>query len=501
MHPLIPFAISLACAVAAALPAVEGVRRRILGLGTTLSSIAAVMLAAPVLISGVPYAWGPLRIDRFGAYVMCLIAVVATLAALAGVHYLAHGRKEGTVTPAGERTFSVFFPLFVLSMWTAAVADNLALLWIALEATTLSTTLLVAFDGSRGAIEAAWKYIIICSTGITLGLLGVLMLVHSASGADLGAAALTLSSLKAHAGQLSVPALKWAFVFLFIGIGTKVGFVPMHTWLPDAHSKTPSPISAMLSGILLNVAFAVILRAKSIVDAANGSANWSSTILLVFGLASIALPAFIMLVQKNYKRMLAYSSIEHMGLMAFAVGLGPLGVIPAVIHMAGHAFAKPALFVGAGEMLHEYKSTRIEDVQDFIGRRPKSGALFFLALLALLAAPPSALFVSEFLLAGYGMTRHPLLTVVVLTLLVIVAFGMMRSVVGILFARTTRDPALHGHHAPTAEEEPAKTAGPVEEWNLANISILANVLLCLLLGTLLLTGPGLRFFVILSQSL
>lgn len=496
MHPLLPFAISLACAATLALPAAESFRRRILGLGMILSSAAAILVAAPVLVSGVPYAWGPLRIDRFSAYVVCLVAIVAALAAQAGVHYLAHGRKDGSVTPAGERTFCVFFPLFVVSMWTAAAADNLALLWIALEATTLSTTLLVAFDGSRGAIEAAWKYIILCSTGITLGLLGVLMLIHSAAGADLGGGALTLSSLRAHAASLSPETLKWAFVFLFIGIGTKVGFVPMHTWLPDAHSKTPSPISAMLSGILLNVAFTVILRAKSITDTAIGSAGWSSTILLVFGLLSIALPAFIMLVQKNYKRMLAYSSIEHMGLMAFAAGLGPLGILPAVIHMAGHAFAKPALFVGAGEMLHEYRTTRIEDVRDFIGRRPKTGLLFFIALLALLAAPPSALFISEFLLAGYGLARHPLLTVAVLALLVIVSFGMMRSVVGILFARAAEQ---HVPHA--SEQTPEKKTEPVEHWNLANASMLANILLCLALGTWLLTGPGLRFFVSLSQSL
>lgn len=493
MHPLIPFVISIAAAAGAFLPTASGFRRRLLGLGSVLVSVSAAAVAAPALFSGVPVVWGPLHIDRFAAYVVCLIALVSALAALAGVHYLAHGEKDGSTTAAGERTFGVFFHLFVLSMLLAATADNLALLWIALEATTLTTTMLVAFDRTRGAIEAAWKYIIICSTGITLGLLGVLMLIHSAGGADLGAGAFTFSSLRENAGLLSPETLRWAFVFLFVGVGTKVGFVPMHTWLPDAHSKTPSAISAMLSGILLNVAFAVLLRTKPIVDASLGSSSWTGTFFLAFGLLSIALPSFIMLVQKNYKRMLAYSSVEHMGLMSFAAGLGPIGTTAAVIHMAGHALAKPALFFGAGELLHAYRTTSIADVRGVLERRPKTGTLFFLALLALLGAPPSALFVSEFLMASYGMTVQPALTVVVLTLLVIVGFGMMRSTVGMLFSSETDEAPAHGHHA--------AAPAAAERWNLATAAMLTGVGLCAALGLALLTAPGYAFFLTLSQSL
>ncbi len=493
MNPLIPSILPLLAAAATALPTARPVRRAVFGAGAILSSLAAVLTTAPVLISGQSITWGPLLIDRFAAYIICLVAIVSALAALAGIHYLAHGEKEGSITDASERIFCVFFPLFVLSMWTASSADNLALLWIALESTTLTTTLLVAFDRSRGAVEAAWKYIIICSTGITLGLFGVLMLIHSGTGANLGADALALSSLKAHASLLSVSTLRWAFVFLFIGVGTKVGFVPMHTWLPDAHSKTPAPISAMLSGMLLNVAFAVLLRAKIITDAAAGSPAWTEKIFLIFGLLSIALPAFIILVQKNYKRMLAYSSIEHMGLMAFAVGLGPAGLLAALIHMAGHAVAKPALFVGAGEVLHEYRTTRIDEVRGVIRRLPKTGTLFFLSLLALLAAPPSALFMSEFIMTGYGMSRHPILTIIVLALLAIVAFGMMRSTVTMLFSKETEK----------VDTETVQDSYPrgAERWNLATVAVLINVALCLILGAALLTSDGLRSFIALFQSL
>ncbi|HTK05032.1 MAG TPA: proton-conducting transporter membrane subunit [Candidatus Eisenbacteria bacterium] len=493
MHPIIPFILTLASVAAMFYPYRHGVRRHVFVFGMLLSSLAAAAVAVPVLVSGQPNLWGPIRIDRFAAYVVCLVAAVAAIASLAGTHYIAHARKDDTLSSGDEKTFFCFFLLFVLSMWTAAAADNLALLWIALESTTLTTTLLVAFDRTRGAVEAAWKYIVICSTGITLGLLGVLMLIHSASGAGLGGEALTLSTLASRAGALSPETLRWAFVFLFVGVGTKVGFVPMHTWLPDAHSKTPSPISAMLSGILLNVAFAVLLRTKPIVDAALGSAAWTEKFFLVFGLLSIAVPALIMLVQKNYKRLLAYSSIEHMGLMAFAVGLGPLGTLAALIHMAGHAFAKPALFVGAGEMLHEYRSTRIDEVRDVINRRPKTAVLFFVALLALLAAPPSALFISEFVMASYGMTRHPLLTIGLLAMLAIIAFGMMRSAVEMLFSPET--PAAHAEHGRAVH---AKTP---ERWNLANGAMLVDIVLCLGLGVALLTGPGYGFFVTLSRSL
>ncbi|MEY4744061.1 MAG: hypothetical protein RL272_6 [Candidatus Parcubacteria bacterium] len=497
MHPLIPFILTLASVAAMFFPYKSGVRRHVFVFCMLLTAAAAAAVAVPALVTGVPVAWGPVRVDRFAAYVVCLVAFVAALASLAGTHYIAHARRDSTLSSADERMFFSFFLLFVLSMWTAVAADNLALLWIALESTTLTTTLLVAFDRTRGAVEAAWKYIVICSTGITLGLLGVLMLIQSATGAELGSGALTLSSLSAHAGSLSAVTLQWAFVFLFIGVGTKVGFVPMHTWLPDAHSKTPSPISAMLSGILLNVAFAVLLRVKPIVDAAIGAPEWTGRLFLVFGLLSVALPTFVMLVQKNYKRMLAYSSIEHMGLMAFAAGLGPTGTLAAVIHMAGHAFAKPALFVGAGEMLHEYRSTRIDEVRDVIRRRPKTAVLFFVALLALLAAPPSALFVSEFMMASYGMTRHPLLTILLLAMLAIIAFGMMRSAVEMLFSSDAPAADAHGAHAKAA----APARGATERWNLANGAMLVDIILCLALGIALLSGPGYAFFVTLSRSI
>jgi hydrogenase-4 component F len=498
---ILPLVISLIGVAAVFLPTSSAARRRRFGALALISSAVAVVIAAPTLFSGTALVWGPLRVDRFAAYVDCLIAVVSALAALAAVHYLAHGNRDGSVSVASEKIFCGFFPLFVLSMWTAVSADNLALLWIALECTTLTTTLLVAFDRSRGAIEAAWKYIILCSTGITLGLVGVLMLISSAAGADIGAGALSLSTLAAHAGALSPETLRWAFVFLFIGIGTKVGFVPMHAWLPDAHSKTPSPISAMLSGILLNVAFAVLLRAKLITDAALGSSAWTGKFFLVFGLLSVALAAFIMLVQKNYKRMLAYSSIEHMGVMAFAVGLGPVGILPALIHMAGHAFAKPALFVGAGEMLHEYHTTDIDKVRGVVARRPKTGVLFFVALLALLAVPPSALFMSEFITAAYGMARHPFLTIILLALLVIVAFGMMRATVGMLFSDEAAAHSASAHHGAVAAHEKAAAVHAAEKWNLANAAMLCGIVLCVALGVSLFTGAGYGFFVTLTHSL
>lgn len=489
MHPLFPFFISLAAAATAFVPGSGTARRRIFGTSAILSSATAISVATPVLYAGTSVAWGPILIDRFAAYVIVLISVVGSLAAIASIRYLAHGAKTGTITPAAERTYFAFFPLFLLSMWTAVAADNMALLWIALESTTLTTTLLVAFDRTRGAVEAAWKYILICSTGIILGLLGVLMLIHSGAGTDLGAGALALSSFKAHADSLSVETLKWAFVFLFIGVGTKVGFVPMHTWLPDAHSKTPSPVSAVLSGVLLNVAFVILIRIKLVADAAIGTTAWTETFFLAFGMLSIVVPALIMLVQKNYKRLLAYSSIEHMGLLAFATGLGPPGLIPAMIHMAGHALAKPALFIGAGEFLHETGTASIDEVRGMARRLPKTGVLFFLALLALLAAPPSVLFMSEFAMAAFGMRLHPFMTLTVLALLVIIAYAMMRSTVEMLFSAAD---------APGAAD-PRREDG--EQWHLANVVMLADIVLGLVFGLAVIAGPGLRFFIVMAESL
>ncbi|MDO8425772.1 MAG: proton-conducting transporter membrane subunit [bacterium] len=444
--------------------------------------------ALPVLVGSVPAFVAPLiRMDRIAAFMLFLVMCVYAAAVVASFVHLRREHAEGHVTERALRMYYGLLHIFVLSMVLAMLADHIVLLWLALEATTLSTTTLVAFRRTTGSIEAAWKYIVLCSTGITLGLLGVLMMgfAGQSTGALHGSDAFLLSALQAHAAGLSPVAVQWAFVFLFIGIGTKVGFAPMHTWLPDAHSKTPSPISALLSGVLLNVAFVVLLRFKLIADLALGSSQWTERFFLVFGVLSIAVAAFVLLTQRNYKRMLGYSSIEHMGIMAFAVGLGPFGMVPAIMHMAGHAYAKPLLFLGAGEFLHVWKTTNIAGVRAAITRLPTTATLFLLGLLGLLAVPPSALFASELIMVGYGIVRHPILTALVLILLTIAFIAMMRSSIGMIL----------GDASPRPEQPSAERTSIVH-------GVLALQLVAVFaLGCWFLTPSGIAFVTRLAQDL
>jgi hydrogenase-4 component F len=309
-------------------------------------------------------------------------------------------------------------------------------MWIALEGTTLSSTFLVGIYRKKTSLEAAWKYIIICSTGITVGLLGILLTGYGASLAGVhGSDIFIISSLIQNAQLISPEIMRWAFVFLFVGFGAKVGLVPMHTWLPDAHSNAPSPISALFSGILLNVALYAILRFKFITDVALGGSQWTSQLFLFFGTISILFPALMMLVQTNYKRMLAYSSIEHMGLITFALSLSPIGSIAAVIHMIGHALTKSALFFGAGELLLNYETTQTEKVRAVLKRAPFTGALFLLGILAIIALPPSVLFLSEYIMFVSAFVTHPVIALLIFAALSVIAYSMLKSTVSMLFSK------------------------------------------------------------------
>lgn len=420
---------------------------------SVFTALLALNLGWRPLFFGVPLITDWWYIDAFSGVLLMLIALLTLAAMIVSTGYLRQN----------IRFYYASLHLFSLGMMTTVVANNIMLLWLALESTTLSTTLLVAFYAKEGAIEAAWKYIVICSTGIALGLIGMLISMYAAatSGSLSGQSLFLLTSLNAHAAAFPPVLLRAAFIFVFIGIGTKVGLVPMHTWLPDAHSKTPSPVSALLSGILLTVALYTILRFKFITDLALGSSAFTSPFFLIFGLLSIALPAFIMLAQGNYKRLLAYSSIEHMGILTFAIGLGPIGGVAAVMHMIGHAFAKSLLFFGAGDMLLRWKTTKIAKVRGVLQKAPFTGMLFLLGLLAILAVPPSPLFVSELLLMAFGMSVHPVLTLLFALLMTIVFIGMMRAIFQMLFAEAS---------------SPEKFVS--ERWNRTH-TVMAMELLCL----------------------
>ncbi|MBI5003574.1 hydrogenase 4 subunit F [Candidatus Kaiserbacteria bacterium] len=433
------------------------------------------LLGSSVVLSG-----GLWYLDSLSSLMVLLISFVQWTATISSMSYLKEEVEENAVSVPMLRRYFALLGLFVLSMLATVVSNNLGFMWVALEATTLATAFLVAFYARQGSLEAAWKYLILCSTGISLGLMGLLCVYYAASAVDVveGLKAIEWTHLFSIAPTLSPDLLRVAFAFILIGYGTKVGLVPMHAWLPDAHSRAPSPISGILSGVLLNAALFAILRYKALVDGSMGSNVWTNDLLLWFGVLSVLVPAAFILLQTDYKRLLAYSSIEHMGLMAFSIGLGGVGVIAGAIHMIGHALIKSMLFFDAGNILLRFKSTKFERVGDVMRIMPYSGAFFLIGILALLAVPPSPLFLSEYLIISTGIVDHPIAMVLVLVALTIILAGFVRLFMPMLFSREY----LKGNAI-----EPEEVG---EHWGISHTAFLLHVVLILAVGVSLWTAPG-----------
>jgi hydrogenase-4 component F len=367
------------------------------------------------------------------------IGTIALLACAASPAYLAAGHHPGPATPEetaepeplstrADRRYGVLVQLFLAAMATAVLAGNLGLAWIAIEATTIVTAFLVGHTGTREALEAAWKYTVICSTGIALALLGIVVVYDAARHAGLAETdALNYQALTAHAHALDPAVTRMGVAFILLGFGAKAGLAPLHAWLPDAHSRAPAPVSALMSGVLLPVALTQILRVKTIADTALG-AGYARTLLLIMGLATLALAAALLIAQRDYKRMLAYSSMEHMGLIAIGTAIGtPLALAAILLHIAGHGLAKAVAFTTSGHILSSEHPTRIEGVKALAARQPVLAGIFAAALLALLGFPPFSLFASELALARAGFAAHLGYPTAAAFVLILIAFAALAA--------------------------------------------------------------------------
>lgn len=428
------------------------------------------LLGQPAVVEGLWY------VDALSGIFVVLVALVQWSASLASRSYLMHEVAEGVVDATHVRRYYMLMALFVLTMFTTVVSDNLGVLWIALEGATLATTFLVAFYGRPASLEAAWKYLIICSTGIALGFMALLVLYVAVTGqgAVTGLAALQWTTLM-QAGGLPADMLRVVFALALIGYGTKMGLAPMHTWLPDAYGNTPAPITALLSGALSNVALFTLLRYKALVDLSLGSSLYADGLLIFFGVLTLLVAAAFILTQGDYKRLFAYSSIEHMGFAVFSIGLGALGVVAAVIELVGHALAKSMLFFGAGNVRLRYKSTKFARVSGVYRTLPYTGGLLIVGILALLAVPPSPLFMSEYFAIAAALPAHPYALSLALLSLVVILAGFARSLV----------PFLSGD-AHADEEGVAVVVG--ERWNASHTAMTLHVVLLLALFAGLLSG-------------
>ena len=341
-------------------------------------------------------AWGVLRADALSAFMALVIGAIALLASWLGVRTISLEMVEGRCSQGRATLYAALVQAFVATMVLAVLAANLGVLWVGVEATTIATTFLVGHRRTKGSLEASWKYIVICSVGIALAFLGtVLFYLAALHAGGHSAGALDWTSLMANARHLDPSLVRLAFALVVLGYGTKVGLAPMHSWLPDAHSQAPAPVSALMSGVLLTVAFYAILRFKAICDLAVGP-GFARTLLVIMALLSLAAAASLLLTQRDYKRMLAYHSIEHMGLIALGAAAGiQLAIAAVLLHILGHGLAKSVLFLTSGEIMAEEGTSQMDKVRALLARRPVLGGLFGVGLLALLGFPPFSLFVSE----------------------------------------------------------------------------------------------------------
>ena len=374
-------------------------------------------------------------IDPFNVFLVVLTAFIGMTTAGFSRPYMRIEQSHGRVDAARLRLYHSMYQMFMFTMLLALTTNNMGMLWVAMEAATLSTVLLVSLYRTKASLEAAWKYFILCGVGIALALFGTVLLYLAAErvlGAT-GMSALLWTRLDAARTRLQPAIVGIAFVFLLVGYGTKVGLVPLHSWLPDAHAEGPTPISAVLSGLLLNVALYAVVRTKVLVEGAV-QASWPGAMLMAFGLLSVVVAAFLLWRQRDVKRLFAYSSIEHMGIITFAFGMGgPIANFAALLHMTGHALTKSAIFYSTGHASQKADSQRIDAIEGLLERSPALGWALMLGALSIIGMPPFGVFASEFLILTQAMQAQPWATPILLLALGVAFGAIFLRVQGMVF--------------------------------------------------------------------
>ena len=412
---------------------------------SALTFAAASALVARVMSDG-PYsefnAW--FFVDSFNVFLVGLTALVGLTTALFSRPYMRIEAQRGRLTPNMTRLYHSMYQLFMFAMLLALTTNNMGLLWVAMEAATLSTVLLVSLYRTPASLEAAWKYFILCSVGIAQALFGTILLYFAAEKVlGAGGTALLWTHLNGVKTQLEPTVMSLAFVFLLVGYGTKIGLVPLHNWLPDAHAEGPTPISAVLSGLLLNVALYAVLRSKTLADGALG-VGFAGQLMMGFGILSVVVAAFFLSRQKDIKRMFAYSSIEHMGLMTFAFGMGgPVATFAGLLHMTVHSLTKSAIFFAVGHATQKSGTQLMDSIRGLIKTNPTVGWGLTLGTLAILGVPPFGVFTSEFLIITTAMHEHAWATPLLLISLAVAFAAVFGKVQPMVFGETTLPRLAH----------------------------------------------------------
>jgi len=429
--------------VGAAMLAFVGERREaplINVVASLLTFVAALVLTLHVAVDG------PLLVldrqffvDPFNVFLVALTAFVGFTTALFSRPYMRIEQEHGKLTTGRLRLYHSMYQLFIFTMLLALLTNNMGILWVALEAATLATVLLVSLYRTPASLEAAWKYFILCGVGIAQALFGTILLYFAAErllGAE-GGGALLWTQLNGVKDQLEPTVLSIAFVFLLVGYGTKVGLVPLHNWLPDAHAEGPTPVSAVLSGLLLNVALYAVVRCKVLVEGSLHT-SFARELMMGFGLLSVVVAALLLSRQKDVKRLFAYSSIEHMGIITFAFGMGgAVANFAALLHMTVHSLTKSAIFFAVGHAAQKTGTQMIDDIRGLITTSPLIGWGLVIGTLAILGMPPFGVFASEFLILVTAMSEQPWATPFLLIALALAFAAVFSKIQPMVFGETT----------------------------------------------------------------
>ncbi len=414
----------------------------VFSLGTLL---AACILTAQVIGDGPMLVWGnQFFIDPLNIFLVTLTCFVGFTTAIFSRPYMRVEQDRGKMTAPRMRLYHSMYQLFNFTMLLGFTTNNMGIVWVSLEAATLTTLLLVSVYRTAASLEAAWKYFILCGVGIALALFGTVLLYMAAErvqGAD--SASLLWTSLNAIKSQLDPSISTIAFAFLLVGYGTKVGMVPLHSWLPDAHAEGPTPVSAVLSGLLLNLGMYAVLRCKVLADGSLHSAM-AGQLMMGFGLLSLVVASFLLSRQKDVKRMFSYSSIEHMGLITFAFGMGgPVASFAGLLHMTVHSLIKSAVFFTVGQATQKAGTQIMSEIRGLIKINPTVGWGLMLSTMAILGMPPFGVFASEFLILTTAMREQPWATPFLLLSLGIAFASILMRVLPMVYGETSLKPLAH----------------------------------------------------------
>jgi len=423
--------VPLVAALAAFLVPSERVRPWIVALTGAAHTAASIAIVAMGLRLSDAGRW--LELDALGSLGLVLVSIVFLVCAVYSIGYL-RVRSERP-----NRVFCTVLLIFLAMTSLLMLSQHLTLMWVAMEATTLSTALLLYFNQNQRSLEATWKYLMVGSVGIALALLGTLFLAYSAL-IGLGDPTLMFPDLVRAGTDLSAPWLRTAFVLLLVGYGAKMGLAPLHTWKPDAYGEAPGVVGALLAGGMTTCAFVALLRVYRVADA-GGQGDFARSLMVALGLLSMVTAAIFMVGQRDFKRLLAYSSVEHMGILVLGIGIGGPAIFAALLHTVNNALAKGVLFLAAGNIHRAFKSKRLEDVTGAIRRLPISGSLFLVGFLAITGAPPFGPFVSELLILVAAIDSHRyVIAALYLILLGVIFIGMGSTVLAVVQGEPPEDP-------------------------------------------------------------